>query len=328
MTDADGEMAFCLELTSTVRALYHRSPTGTARKPSSIMAGPPETQRENRADDWVAPRPRALARSETPTTTPRLSRPRTALDASRFRARSSLLLPDAAARSSRSIPRLQARRLHLALLSDLSAAAATSMGSLTPPKPIALRLPAELWDVILLEHTPREHVQRTALSLLIVFPTAPVSHLSLWRHLVVARPEQLLPLYQLVRPLEARESEECRAVRSFEMRSWRGDPDILNNTLGVLSGVRELHLRVGTNWAPEHLEDSLAKRRPKLEQLSIQWRPYVEKPSYYIFLSGNYCACCLYHRCPLCALKLTGYPALGLARRRQQLGSSIRLGRV
>lgn len=47
-------------------------------------------------------------------------------------------------------------------------------------------------------------------------------------------------------------------------------------------------LHVGTNFAPEHLEDMFASPRPDLSRLELRFRPYVEEANYYQFLKGSY----------------------------------------
>lgn len=47
-------------------------------------------------------------------------------------------------------------------------------------------------------------------------------------------------------------------------------------------------LHVGTNFAPEHLEDMFSSPRPDLSRLELRFRPYVEEANYYQFLKGSY----------------------------------------
>ena len=47
-------------------------------------------------------------------------------------------------------------------------------------------------------------------------------------------------------------------------------------------------LNVGTNFAPEHLEEMFENERRDLRRLEIRFRPYVEQASYYQFLKGQY----------------------------------------
>ena len=56
-------------------------------------------------------------------------------------------------------------------------------------------LPPELFDT-LLSHVPAHQLQRTALSLLQVFPGYGLSSRHLWTHLVVHRAGQIMPLWK------------------------------------------------------------------------------------------------------------------------------------
>lgn len=59
-------------------------------------------------------------------------------------------------------------------------------------------LPPELYDT-LLSHVPPHLLQRTALSLLQVFPEYGLSNRHLWTHLVVHRAGQVMPLWKKLR---------------------------------------------------------------------------------------------------------------------------------
>lgn len=74
-------------------------------------------------------------------------------------------------------------------------------------------------------------------------------------------------------------------------RYRKGDADIMNNIIGRMPALDTLRLNVGTNFAPEHLEDAFAKPRP-LERILVRFKPYVEKASYYQFLKGTYFDTC------------------------------------
>jgi hypothetical protein len=47
-------------------------------------------------------------------------------------------------------------------------------------------------------------------------------------------------------------------------------------------------LNVGTNFAPEHLEEMFQDQRRDVRRLEVRFRPYVEQASYYQFLKGEY----------------------------------------
>ena len=48
-----------------------------------------------------------------------------------------------------------------------------------------------------------------------------------------------------------------------------------------------MRLNLGTNFAPEHLEEMFDDPRLGLERLEMRFRPYVEQASYYQFLKGQ-----------------------------------------
>ena len=59
------------------------------------------------------------------------------------------------------------------------------------------------------------------------------------------------------------------------------------SVLRCLPAVQVLMLNVGTNFAPEHLEEMFESERLDLRRLEIRFRPYVEQASYYQFLKGQ-----------------------------------------
>lgn len=46
-------------------------------------------------------------------------------------------------------------------------------------------------------------------------------------------------------------------------------------------------LNVGTNFAPEHLEEMFEEPRLDLNRMEVRFRPYVEQATYYQFLKGG-----------------------------------------
>lgn len=94
--------------------------------------------------------------------------------------------------------------------------------------PLLLRLPPELLDTVL-DHLSPAELQRTALALLRVFPNGTLSQRHLWRHLVVRRKEQLMPLWHKLKSEgKAEGGGALRWVNSFTQEAWQGDADILN----------------------------------------------------------------------------------------------------
>lgn len=59
------------------------------------------------------------------------------------------------------------------------------------------------------------------------------------------------------------------------------------SALRCLPDIETLSLNMGTNFAPEHLEEMFEDARPTLKRLELRFRPYVEQASYYQFLKGK-----------------------------------------
>ncbi|KAG9052667.1 hypothetical protein FS842_009437, partial [Serendipita sp. 407] len=81
---------------------------------------------------------------------------------------------------------------------------------------------------------------------------------------------------------------EASWVHTFHSDPWIVDAQILADLLGILSNIEELSLNIGTTFAPEHFDDIFSIARPSLKSLSIIFRPYVQKATYYQFLKGSY----------------------------------------
>ena len=82
-----------------------------------------------------------------------------------------------------------------------------------------IRLPPELIDNVLL-HVPPHLLQRTALSLLQVFPDYPLSLRHLWTHLIVGRAQQLMPLWRKLKEEGAKvDGGMTKPVKTFAMVS-------------------------------------------------------------------------------------------------------------
>lgn len=52
--------------------------------------------------------------------------------------------------------------------------------------------------------------------------------------------------------------------------------------------LNTLLVNVGTNFAPEHLQEMFERPRPQMERMEMRFRPYVEQASYYQFLKGEW----------------------------------------
>lgn len=158
----------------------------------------------------------------------------------------------------------------------------------------ALRLPAELWDHVLLQLDP-DQLQHTALSLSRALGhRIAVSRAVWWRHLVVTREGQA---WQCIDALKKEPEGTKEAVQSLEVQVWRDDPQLLVNLAIQLPAVCSVALTVGPLAAPEHIEDLLdpvavkrnrSGRFKQLEQLALRFNPYCAERSYYTFLAGAY----------------------------------------
>ncbi|KAF8336840.1 uncharacterized protein EI90DRAFT_3043804 [Cantharellus anzutake] len=56
----------------------------------------------------------------------------------------------------------------------------------------------------------------------------------------------------------------------------------------LFSQLKYLHLNIGTTFSPEHLNDLFKRAQTALKHMSLRFRPYVEKVTYYQFLKGSY----------------------------------------
>ncbi|GAA5989671.1 hypothetical protein JCM10908_000582 [Rhodotorula pacifica] len=158
----------------------------------------------------------------------------------------------------------------------------------------ALRLPAELWDHVLLQLDP-DDLQHTTLNLARALGhRVAISRAVWWRHLRVTREGQA---WQCIAALRKEDKGTSNAVESLQVQVWRDDPQMLVNLALQLPAVRSINLTVGPVAAPEHIEellDPVALRRnqsgrfKQLEQLAFRFNPYCAERSYYTFLAGAY----------------------------------------
>ncbi|KAL1411811.1 hypothetical protein Q8F55_002778 [Vanrija albida] len=164
---------------------------------------------------------------------------------------------------------------------DAAAAAAS------PPASLAT-LPPELVDHIL-SHVPPRQRQRAALALARVLRHHDPATRHVWAHVPVSSPAQVMPLWRRLMAEQGKpRGGGAPVVRTFGMESWRGDADILNNALRCMPSLNTLLVNVGTNFAPEHLQEMFERPRPEMERMEMRFRPYVEQASYYQFLKGSY----------------------------------------
>ncbi|KJA28560.1 hypothetical protein HYPSUDRAFT_129597 [Hypholoma sublateritium FD-334 SS-4] len=167
-------------------------------------------------------------------------------------------------------------------------------------------LPVELYDAIFSYVEPSD-LQGTMLAVTRAIPFAAVPLQHLFRNLQLERPEQTIQLYNRIRPRNARgkarrqvmegsvgtgsaDSEQPVAwVKELAVKTWTVDADVLLNLVRLLPNLQSLTLWIGpTNFSPEHLEELLAQPLEHLRYLSLRFRPYVEKVTYYQFLKGAY----------------------------------------
>ncbi|KAI6153789.1 hypothetical protein BKA82DRAFT_4093995 [Pisolithus tinctorius] len=144
-------------------------------------------------------------------------------------------------------------------------------------------LPSEIYSAILTQVPPDER-QQAVLSLSRAIPQSPVPLHHLFECIRLKTSEGVFRLYRRVRG----SPEEAGWVKSFALETWTVDADIVVNLASVLTRLRRITLFVGPNFAPEHLEEILKKPREDLLCLSLRFRPYVQKATYYQFLKGAY----------------------------------------
>ncbi|KAG6856022.1 hypothetical protein H0H87_008339 [Tephrocybe sp. NHM501043] len=165
-------------------------------------------------------------------------------------------------------------------------------------------LPLELFDCI------AEFVadQQTLLALTRSLPYAPISINRLFHFIRITHPDTVPKLYRRIRSGfpsstssdrdENLDSGNNHIIRTFDasglvhhlaVESWTVDADVLINLLRLLPNLWTLNLWIGpSNFSPEHLEEMFKPPMRSLEYLSLRFRPYVKKATYYQFLKGSY----------------------------------------
>ena len=66
--------------------------------------------------------------------------------------------------------------------------------------------------------------------------------------------------------------------------------EVVTDRRSVLRCLPDLHalmLNIGTNFAPEHLEEMFEEPRLGIKRMEMRFKPYVEQASYYQFLKGG-----------------------------------------
>lgn len=163
----------------------------------------------------------------------------------------------------------------------------TSAASLPSPTSMLMRqldrLPAELYSAII-SHLPADSFQQDVLALTRAIPNSPVPIYHLFERIHLKHAQQIVQLYSRLRNA----NNERNWVKDFGIVTWTVDADVLVNLLGVLPRISSLLLFVGPNFAPEHLEEMFHKPREDLRFISLRFRPYVQKATYFQFLKGAY----------------------------------------
>ncbi|KZT02509.1 uncharacterized protein LAESUDRAFT_716908 [Laetiporus sulphureus 93-53] len=153
-------------------------------------------------------------------------------------------------------------------------------------------LPPELYTHIL-SHIPSEDLQQTVLALTRAAARSPIPIYHLFERVRLRHGDQVIQLYRRLR----KNSEDAAWVRHFSLECWTVDADVVVNLLALLAKLRELTLFIGPFFAPEHLEEMFQKPMEELRFISLRFRPYVQRATYYQFLKvregdmlGAYCS--------------------------------------
>ncbi|KAI0931277.1 hypothetical protein AcW1_001275 [Taiwanofungus camphoratus] len=144
-------------------------------------------------------------------------------------------------------------------------------------------LPPELYSAIL-SHVAVNDLQQTVLSLTRAIPRSPVPIHHLFEHVRLRHSDQAFQLYRRLRKCP----EDAASVYDFALECWAVDADIVVNLVALLPRVTDLTLWVGPNFSPEHLEEMFQHPMEGLKFISLRFRPYVQRATYYQFLKGAY----------------------------------------
>ncbi|KAH7881188.1 uncharacterized protein C8R40DRAFT_1076912 [Lentinula edodes] len=161
-------------------------------------------------------------------------------------------------------------------------------------------LPAEIYAAFI-EQLDEPDVRATLLALTRAIPRSPVPRYQLFRRINITKADQLISLYQRIRPrkqdIEHHGEDPCKWVQGLYLETWTADAEIVLNLLTLLPNLEALTIWIGPkNFTPEHLEELFSVDRggrslrcvENLLYLSLRFRPYVQKATYHQFLSGSY----------------------------------------
>ncbi|RPD64999.1 hypothetical protein L227DRAFT_519663 [Lentinus tigrinus ALCF2SS1-6] len=144
-------------------------------------------------------------------------------------------------------------------------------------------LPVELYFA-LISHFEPDDLQQSLVSLSLAIPRSPVPTSILFENIRLRRAEQILKLYLRVRNAP----DDAALTHSLSLECWSVDADVFVNLIALFPNLVNISMYVGPNFAPEHLEEIFILPRPKMRFLSMRFRPYVQRATYYHFLKGAY----------------------------------------
>ncbi|TFK70428.1 hypothetical protein BDN72DRAFT_766477 [Pluteus cervinus] len=146
-------------------------------------------------------------------------------------------------------------------------------------------LPPELYSAIF-EHVPLSHIRLTILSLTRALPWALIPQERLFRDVSLGHSDQVVQFY---RRLRNGVDSAGRFVRSFAVKDWNIDAELIISIVPMLLNVEHFSLYIGPrNFTPEHLEELFKDCITSLQHVSLRFRPYVKTATYLQFLKGAY----------------------------------------
>ncbi|KAF5392505.1 hypothetical protein D9757_002233 [Collybiopsis confluens] len=154
-------------------------------------------------------------------------------------------------------------------------------------------LPSEIYAAIV-DQLDESVSQSTVLALTRTIPSSPVPQHQLFHRVQFTESAQFLSFYQRIRRTA---DDPCKWVQILLLETWTADAETALNVLALLPNLHTLSIWIGPkNFTPEHLEELFSVDRKgrclkcvgNLRHLSLRFRPYVQKATYYQFLSGSY----------------------------------------
>ncbi|KAF9453891.1 hypothetical protein P691DRAFT_755247 [Macrolepiota fuliginosa MF-IS2] len=156
-------------------------------------------------------------------------------------------------------------------------------------------LPGELYTAIVEQLEPSSWTQ-VVLSLSRALPSAPIPIQLLFHSIRIRHPQQAVSLYLRLWKAPGttlalgKHPDPCASwIKELSLETWTADADVVINIIRLLPSLDSLNIRIGpSNFSPEHLEQLFENPIGALNQLSLRFRPYVKKASYYQFHKGVY----------------------------------------